>query len=65
MFFLYFRKNKSGVNLSWILGICFIRVSKLSLYSLNTLYNVLKVSSFRKFPILGYPLLDGRQQAPV
>ena len=44
--FLYFRKNKSGGNLSWILGICFIRVSKLSLYSLNTLYNVLKVSSF-------------------
>ena len=46
MFFLYFRKNKSGVNLSWILGICFIGVSKLSLYYLNTLYNVLKVSSF-------------------
>ena len=30
------------------------------------LRNVLEMTGcFSKFPILGYPLLDGRQQAPV
>ena len=31
----------------------------------DTLYNVSRALNYGKFPILGYPLLDGRQQAPV
>ena len=40
----------------------FIRLTAVSFSSDNC---QTKEQQLRKFPILGYPLLDGRQQAPV